>query len=115
MNKPDYILHLESKHGEKFFSSMVLDVPKNFDKFIKDRKFTLRYSESSFDAESDIQYKNKIYQTQQGFFLYLSLETDTSVLYYSEDQINEVTFFIRQLFKQFKNATNNNKRTEREN
>jgi len=37
------------------------------------------------------------------------------VIYYGEDQLNELTLFIRQLFKQLKNATNNDKRTERKN
>jgi hypothetical protein len=114
MIKPEYILLREKKDGV-VFSSMTVEVPKEFDKFIKDKNFTLRCSESSYNPETDILYKNKVYQTKQGFFLYLSLTEETMVIYYGEDQLNELTLFIRQLFKQLKNATNNDKRTEREN
>jgi hypothetical protein len=114
MTKPEYILLREKKDGV-VFSSMTVEVPKEFDRFIKDKNFTLRCSESSYSPETDILYKNKVYQTKQGFFLYLSLTEETMVIYYGEDQLNELTLFIRQLFKQLKNATNNDKRTEREN
>ena len=114
MTKPDYILSLEQKNG-KIFSSMTVEPSEGLDSFLKDRKFNLRYSESSFSTDTDIRYNNKIYQTQQGFFLYLSLVDNVMVIYYLEEQLNELTLFIRQLFKQLKNATTNDKRTERKN
>jgi len=114
MIKPDYILLLERKN-EKIFSFMTVEPPEGLDRFLKDRKFNLRYSESSFSTDTDIRYNNKIYQTQQGFLLYLSLVDNFMVIYYSEEQLNELTLFIRQLFKQLKNATTNDKRTERKN
>ena len=114
MIKPEYILLREKKDGV-VFSSMTVEVPEDFDRFMKDRNFVLRCSESSYSPETDIEYKNKVYQTKQGFFLYLSLTEGMMVIYYGEDQLNELTLFIRQLFKQLKNATNNDKRTEREN
>ena len=101
----------KSSHSDKLIEEAIAagEVPKEFDRFIKDKNFTLRCSESSYSPETDILYKNKVYQTKQGFFLYLSLTEETMVIYYGEDQLNELTLFIRQLFKQFKNATINNK------
>lgn len=107
MTKPDYIQLLEKKDG-KIFSSMTVQITEGLDSFLKDKKLVLRYSESFFSTDTDIRYNNKIYQTQQGFFLYLSLVDNVMVIYYSEEQLNELTLFIRQLFKQLKNATNNN-------
>ena len=102
MIKPDYILLREKKDGV-ILSSMSIEVPVDFDVFLKDKSFTLKCSESTYSPETDINYQNKIYQTKQGFFLYLSLTERVMIVYYLEDQINELTIFIRQLFKQFKN------------
>lgn len=111
MEKPEYILSIEKK-DDLIFSIMDIEIPENFDNFIKERKMLLVFSESSSDIEtSEITYQNKIYQTQQQFFLYLSLTDGMMSIYYKEQQLNELTLFIRQLFKQFKNATINNKRT----
>ena len=41
MIKPEYILLREKKDGV-IFSSMSVEVPKGFDKFLKDRNFVLR-------------------------------------------------------------------------
>jgi hypothetical protein len=112
--KLNYILHTEEKYGI-VFSSMTIDMPEGFDEFMKDRNFELKYSESSFNPETDIQFKNKVYHTKQGFFLYLSLTENVMIIYFEEKQLNELTLFIRQLFKQLKNATTNDKRTERKN
>ena len=64
MIKPEYILLREKKDGV-VFSSMTVEVPTEFDKFLKDRNFVLRCSESSYSPETDIEYKNKVYKTKQ--------------------------------------------------
>jgi hypothetical protein len=46
----------------------------------------------------------------QGFYIYLSLKEDgipTITIYYKQEQLNEMIFFVQQLLKQFKNATIN--------
>ena len=75
------------------------------------------YSEAYSDFETiKISLKTKIFKTQQGFYLYLLFGDDGKTdmtIYYKHSQLSELTIFITQLFKQFKNATTNNKRTER--
>lgn len=104
---PEYI----KKQG--IFSKVFVSLPESFDVFLKDKKMKIVYSESVSDFETgNIKYKCKIYQTQQEFFLYLSFQDDETTdmtIYYKEQQSSELTIFIKQLLKQFKNATINNK------
>ena len=92
-------------------------MPEGFDEYLKDKKMSLVYSDSTSDFETNkISFKSKIYKTQQGFYLYLLFGDDGKTdmtIYYKQSQLSELTIFITQLFKQFKNATTNNKRTER--
>jgi hypothetical protein len=92
-------------------------MPEGFDEYLKDKKMVLVYSEANSDFETGkILFKTKIYKTQQGFYLYLLFGDDGKTdmtIYYKHSQLSELTIFITQLFKQFKNATTNNKRTER--
>jgi hypothetical protein len=92
-------------------------MPEGFDEYLKDKKMVLVYSEANSDFETGkILFKTKIYKTQQGFYLYLLFGDDGKTdmtIYYKQSQLSELTIFITQLFKQFKNATTNNKRTER--
>ena len=49
-----------------------------------------------------------MYKTVQGFFIYLSIKGDGTpviTIYYKQEQLNEMTLFVGQLLKQFKNAT----------
>ena len=92
-------------------------MPEGFDEYLKDKKMVLVYSEANSDFETGkTLFKTKIYKTQQGFYLYLLFGDDGKTdmtIYYKHSQLSELTIFITQLFKQFKNATTNNKRTER--
>ena len=112
METPEYIIKLNQD-----LSTTVVSLPKGFDDYLKDRKVTLIHTESNITFE-DIKfiYKTKLYKTQQGFYLYLLFnkeDVEDMIIYYKQEQLNELTVFITQLIKQFKNATTNDKRTER--
>jgi hypothetical protein len=110
MEKPEYIIKLTQD-----LSTMMVSLPKGFDDYLKDRKVTLLYSDSDTSFEDvKFTYKTKLYKTQQGFYLYLLFnkqDVEDMIIYYKQEQLNELTIFITQLIKQFKNATTNNKRT----
>lgn len=111
MNTPKYIKKIE-KDGDIFSVLNILSVPMEFEKFIDGLKTTLVYSVSRTDYKDGVvKYNDKIYKTPQGFYIYLLLrEVGTHVgltIYYKQEQLNEVTLFVRGLFKQFKNATAN--------
>lgn len=114
MERPNYIKECEQETG--IMSIYKLTVPEDFDRYLKDKKVELVYSEFILDFESNkTQTKSKIYKTKHGFYLYLSFG-DSNIditIYYKQTQQDELIIFITQLIKQFKNATTNNKRTER--
>ncbi len=115
MDTPHYIKDYEEKEG--ILSRNKVTMPEGFDEYLKDKKMSLVYSDATSDFETNkISFKSKIYKTQQGFYLYLLFGDDGKTdmtIYYKQSQLSELTIFITQLFKQFKNATTNNKRTER--
>lgn len=115
METPYYIKDYEQREGVLSRNKVVM--PKGFDDYLKDKKMSVVYSESNSDFETgNISFKTKIYKTQQGFYLYLLFGDDGKTdmtIYYKQSQLNELTIFITQLLKQFKNATTNDKRTER--
>ena len=108
MKKPKYIKDIE-KNGEVLSLSKLYSLPKEFDNFIN-KKIMILYSKSDIDTDSGkFIFKEKLYKTQQLFYLYLSFrgdEIDTDI-YYKQEQHNELIIFITQLLKQFKNATTN--------
>ena len=113
MDKPNYIKECEMKEG--VLSENHISFPEGFDNFLKEKKMVTICSESDTNFETGkISYKKKIYKTQQGFYIYLSIKENgdvDTILYYKENQSTELTLFITQLLKQYKNATINNKRT----
>ena len=115
MDTPHYIKDYEQREG--ILSRNTVFMPEGFDNFLKDKKVSIVYSESISDFDTNkISFKSKIYKTQQGFYLYLLFGDDGKTemtIYYKQSQLSELTIFITQLIKQFKNATTNNKRTER--
>jgi hypothetical protein len=115
MDKPIYIKDIELKEG--ILSENHISFPEGFDNFLKEKKMILVHSKSTSNFDTGkLLYTNKIYKTQQGFYIYLSINEDGSVdttIYYKEIQSTELTMFITQLLKQYKNATTNNNRTER--
>lgn len=110
VRKPEYIEKLEDG---KLFSSVEINVPDEFQEFLDGRSLTTVYSDSWVDYEtSKFNVRCKIYSTKQSFYLYLfksDIEGKSLVIYYKEEQLNELKLFIGQLLKTFKNGTINNK------
>lgn len=109
IKKPKYIKLLEKKSG--VMSIMTLNfINQNIDGFISSRSFTTVWSEGKMEpTDNKVKWLEKIYKTKQEFYLYLSIcENLTSmVIYYRQEQENELTIFLTQLLKQFKNDTIN--------
>jgi hypothetical protein len=107
---PKYIERIESK-GETL-STIEVVLGQGIQKFLDDRNFVVVWSKGFTKVdEPKITLKEKIYKTKQGFFLYLFLDKEfpTLTIYYKQEQINELTIFLTQLLKQFKNGTTINK------
>jgi hypothetical protein len=109
MNKPKYIKKIE-KDGEILSIMNLLSLPKEFEKYADGLKTTLVHSVVDVDYVDGIpKYCEKIYKTSQGFYLYLSLSKSGDhvglTIYYKQEQLNELSIFVRGLLKQFKNAT----------
>lgn len=104
METPYYIKDYEQREGVLSRNKIVM--PEGFDDYLKDKKMSVVYSESNSDFETGkILFKTKIYKTQQGFYLYLLFGDDGKTdmtIYYKQSQLNELTIFITQLLKQFK-------------
>ena len=111
VSKPDYIKGIED--GEKPFSTVELDVPEDFSKFLDGRALTTVFSDNHMEFETgEFKVRTKIYLTKQSFYLYLFKSVTDSknlVIYYKEEQLNELKLFIRQLLKTYKNGTTNSK------
>jgi hypothetical protein len=109
---PKYIESIELDIEEVLSYISVEFQKKGIDEFIRDKTFTVVWSEGDADEETGkIKFRKKIYKTKQGFYLYLLLNGDgiSMVVYYKQHQINELTIFISQLLKQFNNDKTINK------
>lgn len=110
VSKPEYIIGIEDGNP---FSTLELEVPDDFPKFLDSRAFTTVYSDSWMEFKTgEIKVKNKIYLTKQSFYLYLfksAMDDKSLVIYYREEQLNELKLFIGQLLKTYKNGTINSK------
>ncbi len=106
MKKPDYIKDFEQREG--ILSRNNITMIEGFDDYLKDKKMVLVYSESTSDFENGkISFQSKIYKTQQGFYLYLLFGDDGNIeltIYFKQSQSNELTIFITQLLKNFKQS-----------
>ena len=110
MKKPKYIKGIE--HDGVLSLSKLYGQPKEFDNFIG-KKLEIVYTKSNIDGDtSKFIFTEKIYKTQQSFYLYLSFRGDVVDvnIYYKQQQHNELIIFITQILKQFKNATTNSGR-----
>lgn len=110
MEKIEYIKKLE-EGGVAFSMVNILSVPKEIEQYLNKIKSTIIYSIADLTYPNiEIKYTEKIYRTVQGFFIYLSIREDGTpviTIYYKQEQLNEMTLFVGQLLKQFKNATVN--------
>ena len=104
METPYYIKDYEQREGVLSRNKVIM--PEGFEEYLKDKKMSVVYSESNSDFDTGkISFKTKIYKTQQGFYLYLLFGDDGKTdmtIYYKQSQLNELTIFITQLLKQFK-------------
>jgi hypothetical protein len=110
MEKIEYIKKLE-EGGDIYSIINILSVPKEIEQYLNKIKSTVVYSVGDLKyPDIKINYTKKIYKTAQGFYIYLSLQgygTPVITIYYKQEQLSEMTLFVGQLLKQFKNATVN--------
>lgn len=106
MKKPKYIKQRE-KESEITFSSMILYFNTDgLDKFISNRSFTLVWSDGRIEkTNGEIFLSEKLFLTKQGFYIYLSSNKlpDSMMVYYRQEQYDELRIFMGQLLKQLKN------------
>lgn len=112
MKKPNYIKTLEESDGK--FSVMNFHVFRvDLYKFLEEKKIERVYEKSHITLDGSAVWDKIIYKTQQPFYLYIkndSIEEPQWYLsiYYKPYQFNELIIFIRQVLKQFRDATINN-------
>jgi hypothetical protein len=110
VSKPEYIQRVEEGNP---LSTFELNVPDDFPKFLDGRAFTTVFSDTWMEFDTgEIKVRSKIYLTKQSFYLYLfksDIDNKSLVIYYKEEQLNELKLFIGQLLKTYKNGTVNNK------
>ena len=108
MEKIEYIKKLE-EGGETYSLINLLSIPKEIEQYLNKIKSTIVYSVGDLNyPDIKINYTEKIYKTAQELYIYLSLQrygTPVITIYYKQEQLNEMTLFVGQLLKQFKNAT----------
>jgi len=109
MLKPDYIVRLETS-GELFSDLNYLPLPKLYE-FWKTKKVTKVFEKSIVD-ETGLYPHEVIFKTIQGFHIHLVSDKNDNwvmTIYYKIEQENELKLFTKNLIKQVKDATNNNK------
>ena len=108
VSKPEYIKDIEDG---KPFSTLELDVPDDFSKFLDGRALTTVFTDGWMDFETgELKTRSQIYLTKQSFYLYLfksAMDDKNLAIYYREEQLNELKLFIGQLLKTYKNGTTN--------
>lgn len=102
MKKPKYIKRRE-KNGE-ILSTVFLEVDnEKISDFISARDFILVWSNSRTDSiREDIIWIDRIFKTKQGFYIYLNDISNIVIIYYKQEQFNELRVFLRQFLKLFK-------------
>lgn len=111
MIRPVYIEQIEKNDG--IFSSVKLNYYEGkFLDFIKSLKVKVVYEELEIDLTGEIDYNETILESPQKFYIHIISSGATDVwdttIYYKPEQFKELKFFINNLNKQYKNATNNN-------
>lgn len=108
MEKPEFIKNVEA--NSEIFSMIVLpSFDESYFEVIQRMNLNVVFEKLKFSDNKYI-YEYQIYETPQKF--YLVFEKDNQVwnttIYYKPKQFKELKFFINNLYKHFKNATNNN-------
>lgn len=119
VNKPDFIIDLESKDG--VFSIMRFHMFDVFAlKYLDEKKYERVYEEGSVKTSGKAKWNEVIYKTAQPFYLHFSNDTEDDEqywlnIYYKPDRRSELIFFTTQVLKPIKDGTNNNTTTEGQN
>ena len=107
IKKPKFIKRNEKTLG--VLSSLQINFPDDsIFKFLNGRSFEVVWSQGLSDIHTGtgkIIVEKIIFKTKQGFYLYLLMNTTNVnlLVYYKQNQESELTIFITQLLKQFKN------------
>ncbi len=107
IKKPRLIKSNEKSLG--VLSSIQINFPDDsIFKFLNGRSFEVVWSKGWVDINTGsgkIITEKIIFKTKQGFYLYLLMNTTNVnlLVYYKQNQESELTIFITQLLKQFKN------------
>lgn len=97
MEKPEYIEHIEKKNNT-LFSKITINETLLYEKIISKDFYDIITNSEYIDGKVEI--SEIIYKTKQGFYLYVVrnplYKMECSVdIYYSQEQHNELLFFIK--------------------
>ena len=109
MNKPEFISKLETENG--IFSQLNFQTLEKVYNFWETKKVSKVYQVSDA-TEKGMSPKEVIYKSAQEFFISIyNLQEDEwmMTIYYKVEQENELKLFTKNLIKQIKDATTNNR------
>lgn len=107
METPKYIKIIEDKYG--IMSLMEIhSIRQDIVDFL-DKKVLRVWQRGFSDKNNKITWEDVIYETNQKFFIHVSIPTlmgpPSMTIYYKSEQLNELKIFINQLNKQIRNGT----------
>jgi len=108
MNKPNFISLIESQGN--IFSELTFPNLKKVYDFWKTKK-VIKVFQSSDMSENTIIPQEVIFKSAQGFYIFIKNQDDdwSMTIYYKIEQENELKLFTKNLIKQIKDATDNNR------
>lgn len=109
MNRHFFISNLES--NDKIFSELNFELSKKVYDFWKTKKVTKVFQVSN-NSDKGIEPIEVIFKTAQGFYILIKkIENEdwSMTIYYNIEQENELKLFTKNLIKQIKDATDNNR------
>ena len=119
VNKPDYILDVESKDG--ILSIMRFHMFEgNVLKILDDKKYIRVFEEGSVKTSGKAKWIQVIFKTTQSFYLHFINDNEDDEqywlnIYYKPENRSELIFFTTQVLKPIKDGTTNNTTTEGKN
>jgi hypothetical protein len=109
MKKPKYIKELEKTVG--VFSVMDFHVFRTqISDYFDEKKIEKVFEKSEILMDGSAKWIEMVYKTVQPFYLYVRNESDDLpewyiTIYYKPEQLNELIVFIRQVLKQLRYGT----------
>jgi hypothetical protein len=99
----DFLEILKERHGKLYGIIKVNSVLELTPKILIEKKFEIEYLDS-VEHEYELKHLEGIFRHKSGFYLYLSKmevtdKTYELKIYYDMGQLNEVSFFIKNLSK----------------